>query len=419
MRSTKFILFFIFCLFLKTTYAQNYDVLILINGTPYYHNTTANISCGIQNLNISATVIDQFNVQRTDVGITCYNYSYPSGWSQASVNYCNRIITTNSIGDGAIELSWRVTVTTQEYYIGTTKVFINRPTPKLPVFQNAPTSFCFVNQSQTFTVSALNAGSYTWETTNGLLINGQSSPLTTTSNSVNISTPSNISSITSAQISVRANPTSGNSNCGSSPSAVRYLTVGAPLASLLSVSGQGMTVTTSGLALAPIYNGSLISSTPNSQNINQVEWQSLSSSIYVSQSGITATAYLTNGCVGGVANMRVRVRNVCGFWSDWRVFTINVCSFSGFRFVYSPNPTSEVLTITAVPTEENKNLTIVPEIDFEVKLLDQDGKIVREGKNQDKEKKISFDIKGLKEGAYYLHISHGKEIEKYQILVKK
>ncbi|SFF63873.1 S8 family serine peptidase [Thermoflexibacter ruber] len=189
--------------------------------------------------------------------------------------------------------------------------------------------------------------------------------------------------------------------------------------SLISVSGQGMTVTQSGLNLAVIYNGSFISSTPNSQNIDQVEWQSLSSSVYVSQSGITATAYLTNGCVGGIANMRVRVRNICGLWSDWRMFTVNVCSNSGFRFVYSPNPTSEVLTITAVPTEENKNLTIAAEVDFEVKLIDQDGKVVREGKNQNKEKKLSFDVKGLKEGTYYLHILYGKEIEKHQVLVGK
>ncbi|WP_177217415.1 T9SS type A sorting domain-containing protein [Thermoflexibacter ruber] len=177
--------------------------------------------------------------------------------------------------------------------------------------------------------------------------------------------------------------------------------------------------TGSGINLAVIYNGSFISSTPNSQNIDQVEWQSLSSSVYVSQSGITATAYLSNGCVGGIANMRVRVRNICGLWSDWRMFTVNVCSNSGFRFVYSPNPTSDILDITAVPTEENKNLTIAAKVDFEAKLLDQDGKVVREGKNQNKEKKISFDVKGLKEGTYYLHILYGKEIEKHQIIISK
>jgi hypothetical protein len=79
-----------------------------------------------------------------------------------------------------------------------------------------------------------------------------------------------------------------------------------------------------------------------------------------------------------------------------------------------------VLDITAVPTEENKHLTI----DFEVKLIDRDGKIVKEGKNINKEKKITLDVKGLKEGTYFLHIAYGKEagaaaIEKHQIVVSK
>ncbi|GAB4481811.1 MAG: hypothetical protein OHK0057_37000 [Thermoflexibacter sp.] len=94
-------------------------------------------------------------------------------------------------------------------------------------------------------------------------------------------------------------------------------------------------------------------------------------------------------------------------------------SSSGFRFIYSPNLTSDVLTVTAVPAKESKNLTIANEIDFEAKLLDQDGKAVREGKNQSKEKKISFDVKSLKEGTYFLHILHGKEAEEHQIIISK
>lgn len=193
---------------------------------------------------------------------------------------------------------------------------------------------------------------------------------------------------------------------------------GLPSSSLLSASGAGMTVTSSGLALASIYNGSLITSTPNSQVILQAEWGSNSSSVYVSQSGVTATAYPSAGCVGGVASLRVRVRN-CAGWSGWYFFNVNICSSSGFSFIYSPNPTSDVLDITAVPTEDNKDFKVASSIDFEAKLLDGDGKVAREGKNLSKEKKITLDVKGLKEGTYFLHIAHGKEVEKYQILVGK
>ncbi len=51
--------------------------------------------------------------------------------------------------------------------------------------------------------------------------------------------------------------------------------------------------------------------------------------------------------------------------------------------------------------------------------MDKDGRVVREGKNLNKEKKITLDVKGLKEGTYFLHIAHGKEVEKHQIVVNK
>jgi subtilisin family serine protease len=193
--------------------------------------------------------------------------------------------------------------------------------------------------------------------------------------------------------------------------------------SLISVSGQGMTVCTSGLSLALIYNGSNLSSSnpPLPFGILEVEWAPTSGNVYVvrnqSNGGVTATAY-ANSPTGGTVQLRVRVRN-CAGWSNWYFFNVNVCSSSGFRFLYSPNPTSDVLDITAEPTEENKNLAIASSIDFEAKLIDADGKAVREAKNLNKERKLTFDVKGLKEGTYFLHIAHGKEIEKHQIVVGK
>jgi subtilisin family serine protease len=82
-------------------------------------------------------------------------------------------------------------------------------------------------------------------------------------------------------------------------------------------------------------------------------------------------------------------------------------------------PTSDNLDVTAIPTEDNKDLTIASSIDFEAKLIDQDGKVAREGKNLNKEKKITLDVKGLKAGTYFLHIVSGKQVEKHQIVVGK
>jgi hypothetical protein len=82
-------------------------------------------------------------------------------------------------------------------------------------------------------------------------------------------------------------------------------------------------------------------------------------------------------------------------------------------------PTSDNLDVTAIPTEDNKDLTVASSIDFEAKLIDQDGKVAREGKNPNKEKKITLDVKGLKAGTYFLHIVSGKQVEKHQIVVSK
>jgi subtilisin family serine protease len=193
--------------------------------------------------------------------------------------------------------------------------------------------------------------------------------------------------------------------------------------SLISVSGQGMTVCSSGLNLGLIYNGSNLSSSnpPLPFGILEVEWAPTSGNVYVVRNqtnvGVTATAY-ANSLTGGTVQLRVRVRN-CAGWSNWYFFNVNVCSSSGFRFAYSPNPTSDNLDVTAIPTEDNKDLTVASSIDFEAKLIDQDGKVAREGKNLNKEKKITLDVKGLKAGTYFLHIVSGKQVEKHQIVVGK
>jgi hypothetical protein len=51
--------------------------------------------------------------------------------------------------------------------------------------------------------------------------------------------------------------------------------------------------------------------------------------------------------------------------------------------------------------------------------LYEEGKAVCEMKNTKKETKITFDVKGLKEGTYYLPIAYGKEVGKHQIVIEK
>jgi hypothetical protein len=300
----------------------------------------------------------------------------------------------------------------------TCSVLFTRPTPiaEQPTI-NIPT-IC-EGGSQTCTVVGKNVTTMTWTPPSGFSISNVSN----VTNGADItSTATIVANTFGAEASGNISVTPSSSSCGNGTSInIPIRSVGGiPSSSLISVSGAGMTVTQSGLNLAAIYNNAFISSSSNSENIVAVQWQSSSSSVYVVTSGTTATAYPTNGCVGGTATLLVRVsRCSSNNWSGWRTFTVNVCSGSGFRFAFGPNPTSSTLEVKAEPTEENKDFKIAKDIDFEVKLLDKDGKAVREGKNQNKEKKLTFDVKGLKEGTYYLHIAYGKEVEKHQIVVGK
>jgi len=356
------------------------------------------------------------------VNATSYTWSIPAGWSgNGTVTSSPSITVTPSVaGGGAVVVTARRSdcpnLTTQD------SKSITRPTPVANQPQ-ATVYTLFANNNQQVTVIGTNATAINWTATNGFTI----SNIINTINGSNVTSTAIVTApAAGSDVEGIVTATAFSPACGNgSTTSLSFRSIGSsPTSSLLSLSGAGMTVTQGGLSLAVIYNGAFISSVPNSQLIDGVQYQSGSSNIYVSTSGLTATAYPTNGCVGGTATILVRVKNCTGNWSSWKPFTVNVCSSSGFRFVYSPNPTSDVLGITAVPTEENKNLSLAAEIDFEVKLIDKDGKVVREGKNLNKEKKITLDVKGLKEGTYFLHIAHGKEagaaaIEKHQIVVNK
>ena len=54
---------------------------------------------------------------------------------------------------------------------------------------------------------------------------------------------------------------------------------------------------------------------------------------------------------------------------------------------------------------------------FDIRLFNAHGMIVRQQRTQ--ARTIQFDVSNLPEGTYYLHIEHGGEIEKHQIIVQR
>ncbi len=384
-----------------------------VNGTNYNCNSSISIPCGTMPITFTTSTV---------INATHYQWIVPNGWTISSSNSTSITVIPSQSLPSSGSVSIRATRIDCSGLQSICSINFTRPTPVANQPQATVYTLC-ANNSQQLTVIGTNATAINWTATNGFTI----SNIVNTINGSNVTSTATITApAAGSDVEGIVTATAFSPACGNgSTTSLSFRSIGSsPTSSLLSLSGAGMTVTQGGLSLAVIYNGAFISSVPNSQLIDGVQYQSGSSSIYVSTSGLTATAYPTNGCVGGTATILVRVKNCTGNWSSWKPFTVNVCSSSGFRFVYSPNPTSDKLDITAEPTEDNKNFAIASSIDFEVKLIDKDGKVVREGKNLNKEKKITLDVKGLKEGTYFLHILHGKEavaaaIEKHQILISK
>jgi|GEM_PF-686027 len=93
-----------------------------------------------------------------------------------------------------------------------------------------------------------------------------------------------------------------------------------------------------------------------------------------------------------------------------------------WRFTFSPNPVSDVLTIDFRPeTLETRFATesrTLPDLIFNIRLYDRFGNIVRRH-NQVRSGEIQLDLSNLPEGTYYLHIERNGEIRKEQIIVER
>jgi len=125
-----------------------------------------------------------------------YSWTLPSGWSGASTTQTNsNTVTPNGINGGTLNVVAQVTdgnITNQT----TVSHVLSLEAPPTLSFYNCPGFLCNYG-STTFSVTGAPANStYTWETNNNVLIDGQPSPYTTTNNSVSLSAPSSSGNMT-------------------------------------------------------------------------------------------------------------------------------------------------------------------------------------------------------------------------------
>ncbi|MDR1739823.1 MAG: T9SS type A sorting domain-containing protein [Bacteroidales bacterium] len=140
------------------------------------------------------------------------------------------------------------------------------------------------------------------------------------------------------------------------------------------------------------------------------------------------------------AHIQVRLRNYCG-WSDF--VTIEYKKDAGIcrpiMFSYSPNPTTDELTITfeQLPTmEDSDELSVVQNISvqsittnnqmetYSVKLFDASGTVLRQiqfthGYQDGVPQPVIFNLSSLRKGTYFLHVEGGGELVREQIIVAK
>ena len=124
------------------------------------------------------------------------------------------------------------------------------------------------------------------------------------------------------------------------------------------------------------------------------------------------------GLVPENGRIDVRARNACG-WSSpsvgLYVFITDCSALKEGALVWQvyPNPADESLTVSAV---EVGTTVAKSAVTFGVTLYDGTGRTRLAGEGRDGS--MVLDTGGLPEGTYFLHINHGDDIEKQQIVIK-
>jgi hypothetical protein len=111
-----------------------------------------------------------------------------------------------------------------------------------------------------------------------------------------------------------------------------------------------------------------------------------------------------------------RAKNVCssGAWGEWSL--INIIIYDGERFIISPNPASDFLTVSK--SLASNQLSIDSKLDpiYEVKIYDLNGILRLSSKNTGN--KFLIPLNNLKDGKYYLQISKNNKHFIYPFIIK-
>ena len=112
-----------------------------------------------------------------------------------------------------------------------------------------------------------------------------------------------------------------------------------------------------------------------------------------------------------------RSSNSCGQSANYNFFLAKQtwgCP-SSFAMVAYPNPTNDILNIEMMPVTSEVTKDDAPTIESAI-LLNSDGKEVSKGYREGS--KIVFDVRNLKKGVYFIHVTVDGELIREQILIE-
>ncbi|MCF0075218.1 T9SS type A sorting domain-containing protein [Dyadobacter sp. CY261] len=403
------------------------DINIKYLGTP----GSIKVNGVTQSGSVSVSCVGTNITLSVDPVTNATNYQWVTPWG----NYNGQTVsvtTTANLSGGIRVLASRSDVPS---FTTNSELFnVYRETPKLDELEAAQAVFCNTSQSLNVTATSeyyppYGSDAFIWTTTGGVKVNGQSGTIIT-SNASTGEVHATISATSDGTYSVRAY----NSVCGVSSDNVetRNVYFGPPALSSGWYETNGLTY---GLAESedPPYPNAFCYTGPSSPAISKVNYLRATGTTWTKISSTPANMPWAPNQYGGL-DVTFKAVNQQGLFSvNYSNICGNTTKFFGFRSISCsqaltifPNPSTQN-TIT-IELENVENEDVMPQsialfserstspvktvsaIDvFKRKLFKDDNK-------------IEIDTHGLAKGVYYLHIVHGKmvnkEKEKIRLLIE-
>lgn len=368
------------------------NVRLYFNGNFYSHNETVYVPCGSLTFTAQLLLLDPATATYSARYRELSMISEPQNWGAYPVNENSTILCYVYPGFGG-NFTVNYTFTNGANQVDYANFTLHVKQGPTIDFNTIPQLYG-ANQSGVINISIPdnNYNTITWTTSGGLTVNG-----------------------TTSYTGIVTNATVNTSNWGG------RLTVSA-------VNNCGTGMISSVVIGTPYISHKLLNGNP-SQNLNYVTTDA--QLLIITNSTATSCSWEIDGGTGNIypysfsclafpnnfLRVRAQTSNQYGNGESY-VYYIMKEGYSGYRMVY-PNPTNDKLNI------EFDNSEVVEYLLNEIILFNDKAKEVRrfdlKEANSKKyfrtSKNVTFDVKDLEKGTYYLHIFVGDKIHKERIII--